>query len=63
MQIVGCDFTLADVEKEPMSVVTTCLGFDSDSDVTSEGFARVVPDSCDVDEVSWLIFCPFPLTF
>lgn len=51
VRIVGCGLTLADFVFERISAVTTCLGADSASDVTTLGFGRSVPESCNEDEV------------
>lgn len=51
MSIVGCGFTLGDLVFQRISAVTTCLGADYTSAVTTLGFGRSVPESCSQNEV------------
>lgn len=52
VRIVGCGFTLAHLKFQRISVVTSCMGEDLESDVSTLGYGRVVPDECSVGEVS-----------
>ena len=51
VRIVGCGFTLAHLVFQRISVVTTCLEADYASEVTTVGFGRSVPETCNEDEV------------
>ncbi|CAM9206723.1 unnamed protein product [Scytosiphon promiscuus] len=51
VKIVGCGFTLADLVFQRISVVTSCLGDDMETDVGTVGFGGSVPSSCDEEEV------------
>lgn len=53
VRVVGCGFTLADLVFQRISAVTSCLGDDLASDVTTLGFGRSVPELCNEDEVRY----------
>eukprot|EP00904_Undaria_pinnatifida_P002817 jgi/Undpi1/12536/HiC_scaffold_6.g02205.m1 len=51
VRVVGCGFTLAHLKFQRISVVTSCVGEDSESDIATLGYGRAVPDGCSAGEV------------
>ena len=43
---------MAHLKFQRVSVVTSCMGDDLESEVSTLGYGRVVPEDCSVEEVS-----------